>query len=175
MDDETLLIGIALRIGLDICLAHQCQFGVTVQSDGFHPLSCRFNAGRFSRHTAINSAIKRSLDSAGLQSILEPVCLNRGDGKGGKALARDATRTDSFTASNQWTTILNHGSASSTAEDLKKRKYPKLVEDFLFVPVAVETSEIIGSAGCFLLTDISGRISMATNDPHQTSYVFQQI
>ena len=72
-------------------------------------------------------------------------------------------------------TILNPGSASSAAEDLKRRKYPQLVADFEFVPVAVETSGIIGSAGCSLLTDIGRRISRATNDPHQMSYIFQQI
>ena len=95
--------------------------------------------------------------------------------KGGNALAWDATCTDSFSASNLYSTILNPGSASSAAEDLKRRKYPQLVADFEFVPVAVETSGIIGSAGCSLLTDIGRRISRAINDPRQMSYIFQQI
>ena len=47
--------------------------------------------------------------------------------------------------------------------------------DFEFVPVAVETSGIIGSAGCSILTDIGRRITRATNDPRQMSYIFQQI
>ena len=84
--------------------------------------------------------------------------------KGGKALAWDATCTDSFSASNLCSTILNPGSASSSGEDLKRQKYSQLVTDFEFVPVAVETSGIIGSAGCSLLTDIGRRISRATND-----------
>ena len=75
----------------------------------------------------------------------------------------------------QYSTILNPGPASSAAEDLKRRKYPQLVADFEFVPVAVETSGIIGSAGCSLLTDIGRRISRATNDPRQMSYIFQKI
>ena len=177
---RNLQISVALRVGLNVCLAHQCRCGATVQSDGLHPLSCRFSAGRFPRHSAIN-IIKRSLDTAGLHSILEPVGLDRGDGrrpdgvtsfpfKGGKALAWDATCTDSFSASNLYSTILNPGSASSAAEDLKRRKYSQLVADFEFVPVAVETSGIIGSAGCSLLTDIGRRISRATNDPRQVSF-----
>ena len=93
--------------------------------------------------------------------------------KGGMALAWDATCTDSFSASNLYSTILNPGSASSAAEDLKRRKYSQLLADFEFVPVAVETSGIIGSAGCSLLTDIGRRISRATNDPRQMSYRFQ--
>ena len=140
LDDETLWISVALRVGLNVCLAHQCRCGATVQSDGLHPLSCRFSAGRFPRHSAINNIIKRSLDTAGLHSILEPVGLDRGDGrrpdgvtsfpfKGGKALAWNATCTDSFSASNLYSTILNPGSASSAAEDLKRRKYPQLVAD----------------------------------------------
>ena len=59
LDDETLRISVALRVGLNICLAHRCRYGATVQSDGLHPLSCRFNAGRFPRHSAINNIIKR--------------------------------------------------------------------------------------------------------------------
>ena len=186
MDDEKLRISVALQVGLNVCLAHQCRCGATVQSDGLHPLSCRFSAGRFPRHSAINNIIKRSLDTAGLHSILEPVGLDRGDGrrpdgvtsfpfKGGKALAWDATCTDSFSASNLYSTILNPGSASSATEDLKRQKYPQLVADFEFVPVAVETSGIIGSAGCSLLADVGCRISRATNDPRQVSYIFQQI
>ena len=71
--------------------------------------------------------------------------------------------------------ILNPGSASSTAKDLKRQKYSQVAADFEFVPVAVETSGIIGSAGCSLLTDIGRRISRATNDPRQMSYIFQEV
>ena len=48
LDNKTLRIGDALRVGINVCLAHQCRCGATVQSDGLHPLSCRYSAGRFS-------------------------------------------------------------------------------------------------------------------------------
>ena len=186
LDDRNPRISVALRVGLNVSLANQCRCGATVQSDGLHPLSCRFSAGRFSRHFAINNIIKRTIDNAGLHSILELVGLDRGDGKrpdevtpfllkGGKALAWDATCTDSFSASNLYSTVLNAGSAPSAAEDLKRRKYYQLVADFEFVPVAVETSGIIGSAGCSTIIDIGCRTSRATNDPRHMSYIFQQI
>ena len=54
LDDETLRINVALRVGLYVCFANKCRCGATVQSDGLHPLSCRFSAGRFPRHSAIN-------------------------------------------------------------------------------------------------------------------------
>ena len=181
MDDETLWISVALRLGLNVCLAHQCRCGATVQSDGLHPLSCRFSAGRFPRHSAVNSIIKRSIDTVGLHSILEEVGLDRGDGrrpdgvtsfpfKGGKAFAWDTSCTDLFSTSNLCFIILNPCSASSAAEDLKRRKCSQLVADFEFVSVAVETSGIQSSAGCSLLADNGRRISRATNDPRQISF-----
>ena len=81
LDDETLRISVALQIGLNVCLAHQCRYGATVQSGGLHLLSWRFFAGRLPRHSAINNITKRSLDTAGLYSILESVGLDRGDGR----------------------------------------------------------------------------------------------
>ena len=95
--------------------------------------------------------------------------------KGGKALALDATYADSFSASNLYTTILNPGSASSAVKDLNRRRYPQLVADFQFVPMAIEMSWIIGSVGCSLLTDIGCHILRPTNVPRQTSYIFQHI
>ena len=81
LDDEILWISVALRVGLNVCLTHQCRCGSTVQSDGLHPLSCRFRAGQFSRHSTINSIINRSHDIAGLHSIFEPVGHDRGDSR----------------------------------------------------------------------------------------------
>ena len=122
---------------------------------------------------------KRSLYTAGLHSIHSSFHSRTGRPRSGR---RQKTRwsdifslqrwqgnglgwnfTDSFSTSNLCSTILNPGSASSAAKDLKRRKYSQLVADFELVPVAVETSGIIGSAGCSLLTYIGRRISKATN------------
>ena len=59
---------------------------------------------------------KKSLDTAGLHSILEPVCLDRADGRrpngvtsftfiGGKALTWDAICSDSISTCNPYSTI----------------------------------------------------------------------
>ena len=85
--------------------------------------------------------------------------------EGGKALDWDVACSDSFSASNPYSTILNPGSASSAAEDMKRRRYSQIVADFEYVPVAVQVSGIIGSAGCSILTEIGRRISRATNNP----------
>ena len=95
--------------------------------------------------------------------------------KGSKARVWGATCTDSFSTSNRYTTILNSGSASSAAEDLKRRKYSQLETDLEFVPVAVETSGIIGAVECSLLTNIGHCISRATSDPRQMCYILEQM
>ena len=46
LDDETLRNSVALRVGLNVGLAHKCRCGATVQSDGLHPRSCRLSAGQ---------------------------------------------------------------------------------------------------------------------------------
>ena len=133
LNDEALRISAALRVGLNVCLAHQCRCGATVQSDGLYPLSCRFSAGRFLRHSGINNIIKRSLDTAGLHSILEPVGLDLGGGrrpegltffpfKGGNTLAWDATCTDSFSTSKKYSTIFGPRFSVKRARGLEETK-----------------------------------------------------
>ena len=39
LEDVTLRISVALRVGFNVCLAHQCRCGATVQSDDFHAVS----------------------------------------------------------------------------------------------------------------------------------------
>ena len=78
---------------------------------GLHGLSFQRSAGRLPRHSSLNDIIKRSLKQAGVPSWLEPVGLDRGDGRrpdgitvfpfsNGKSLTWDATCSDTFCKSN---------------------------------------------------------------------------
>ena len=107
LSPDELRIAIALRTGSKLCENHQCKCGRNVDEYGFHLLSCQFNEGRHPRHAAINDIICRALKSAGIPSVLEPVGLNRGDGKRpdgitifpfsqGKALCWNATCVNTF-------------------------------------------------------------------------------
>ena len=49
LDDQQHRISIGLRLGANICVAHTCHCGKTIERDGSHGLSCTKNAGRFSR------------------------------------------------------------------------------------------------------------------------------
>ena len=115
LEPETLRIAVALRVGARVCEPHTCRCGRVMDSRGLHGLSCKYSAGRHPRHSALNDVIKRSLQTAGVPSILEPVGIDRGDGKRpdgitifpfsrGKCLCWDATCV--YTRINRWNCIL---------------------------------------------------------------------
>ena len=81
VDNDTLRIGVALRVGLSVCIPHRCKCGMIVNAFGTHPLTCHFSAGRIPRHSALSDVVRRRLSAAGVLSMLEPSGLDRGDGK----------------------------------------------------------------------------------------------
>ena len=81
LDSETFRVAVALRVGAAVCELHTCRCGQRMDVRGLHGLSCRFSAGRHPRHAALNDVVRRALKSAGIPSIMEPVGVDRGDGK----------------------------------------------------------------------------------------------
>ena len=74
MDDDTVRIAVALRLGLPICTPHTCRHcGIRVDACAHHGLSCLKNSGRYHRHAAVNNVIYRAMASAGIPSTLEPL------------------------------------------------------------------------------------------------------
>ena len=67
LDSESFRVAIALRVGADVCIPHSCRCGGRMDSRGLHGLSCRYSAGRFPRHSAMNDVVKRALQ--------KPACL----------------------------------------------------------------------------------------------------
>ena len=51
IDNDTLRIGVALRVGLSVCIPHRCKCEKTVDAFSMHTLSCRFSAGRIPCHS----------------------------------------------------------------------------------------------------------------------------
>ena len=131
LDPDTVRIAVALRLGAPICEPHACRLcNHPVERLGHHALSCKKSAGRFPRHAQLNDLVKRSLSAAGIPSVLEPVGLDRGDGKrpdglttfpftSGKCLAWDATCTDTYADSVVVSSALNPGTAARAAEARK--------------------------------------------------------
>ena len=81
LNEDAVRISVALRIGADVTQPHQCRCGKAVHSNGHHGLSCKYSAGRLPRHSHLNDIVRRSLLAAGIQSWMEPLGLDRGDGK----------------------------------------------------------------------------------------------
>ena len=186
LDDETARLAIAHRLGLRVCQPHPCRCGGTVDELGLHPLSCRRSAGRFPRHTALNDIIKRAFDASGLPSCLEPVGLDRGDGKrpdgltlfpfaNGRSLIWDATCVDTFSAAHINNSATQPGQAAAKAEKAKTDKYASLSDRFLFQPVAVETSGVLGPSTFGFLKSLGSRIGQARGEPREREWLFQRI
>ena len=153
---------------------------------GHHGVSCRYSTGRLPRHANLNDVVKRALAAAGIPSWLEPVGLDRGDGRRpdgltvfpfsrGKSLCWDATCTDTFCQTAINATALRPGAAADAKEDEKRRRYSGLAERYRFEPLAVETSGVLGTSSSKLLHEIGRRISSCTGDRRETSWLFQRV
>ncbi|KAI5635377.1 reverse transcriptase (RNA-dependent DNA polymerase) domain-containing protein [Phthorimaea operculella] len=147
LDNDTLRIAVALRLGCGVCEDHSCPCGASVDSTGHHGLSCAKCAGRFPRHHALNEIIRRALVSANVPCVLEPPGLCRTDGKRpdgltlvpwdkGRSLLWDATCVSTFAASHLPKTTREAGSAAEFAAGQKHIKYAELERNYLFVPFA---------------------------------------
>ena len=184
---DTVRIAVALRLGSPVCEPHPCRLcHRQVEQQGHHGLSCIKSAGRLPRHGNPNDVVKRSLTSAGLPSILEPLGLDRGDGKRpdgltlfpfkrGKALAWDATCVDTFASSSLIKSAIEPGSASKSAELRKCAKYEAIADRYIFVPVAVETTGVLGPSTTRFLAEVGTRISSVTGDKRESEWLFQRL
>ena len=157
MDDEVVRVATGLRLGVSLCHPHKChQCGAQVDHLAVHGLSCRRSQGCFSRHTAINDIIKRSLATAKVPPLLEPSGISQSDGKRpdgattipwerGRILVWDATCPDTFAPSHSSIIPNGPGAVANRAERQKMDKYKDITATHLFVPIGIETTGVLGS------------------------------
>ncbi|KAG1652787.1 hypothetical protein GQR58_026065 [Nymphon striatum] len=177
LDDEAFRIGIGLRIGTALCQPHKCRCGSTVDARGLHPLSCKYSEGRFPRHGAINDIVKHALGVAGFPSQLEPVELDRGDGKRpdglttfsykmGKSMVWDVTVVDSYAATNINASAIKASSAAANAEEAKSLKYAALSQRYIFEGLAFVTSGELGPNAARVINEIGDMMRRSTGSFH---------
>ena len=94
---------------------------------------------------------------------------------GGKSLCWDATCADTFCQSILAETAMRPGAAADAAEERKRRHYSGLEARYRFEPVAVETSGVLGRSSSLFLYELDSRISAATGDRRETSWLLQRI
>lgn len=186
LDPESFRVAIALRVGAEVCVSHSCRCGRLMDARGLHGLSCRYSAGRHPRHAALNDVIRRALQSAGVPSVLEPVGVDRGDGKrpdgltvfpfsNGKCLCWDATCVDTYAGTHLNNSAMSPGKAACAAEVSKRRKYAELGARYRFEPVAVETSGVFGESSGQVISEVGRRVSELTGDRRETFWLEQRI
>ena len=186
LDDGTVRVAVALRLGAPICKPHSCRCGRRVDRLGHHGLSCRYSAGRLPRHTNLNDVVKRALTAAGIPAWLEPVGLDRGDSRRpdgvtvfpysqGKCLVWDATCVDTYSASSLINASITPGSAAVAAEERKCSKYASLVDRYQFEPVAIETTGVVGVSTKAFLQRLGKRMTAQSGDRRETSWLFERL
>ncbi|XP_073944805.1 uncharacterized protein [Choristoneura fumiferana] len=186
LDNDSLRIAVALRLGCKVCERHRCVCGVMVEEDGHHGLSCQRCAGRFSRHHCINGLIGRAMVQANVPCVLEPPGLSRSDGKRpdgltlvpwqrGRCLLWDATCVSTFAPSHLGCTSRSAGAAAENAARSKHLKYSALEPTYDFVPFAVETAGPWGAEAKSLVWELGRRLRDRGCDPRSGSYLVQQV
>ena len=130
--------------------------------------------------------VKRSLKAAGIHSWLEPVGLDRGDGKrpdgltvmpfsDGRSLCWDATCADSFSKTAIGETAIRPGSAATRAEERKRVTYQNLLSSYRFEPIAVETTGILGKSTAQFIAELGRCITSCTSDKRETHWLRQRL
>ena len=180
-------MAVGLRIGAPLVQPHSCQHcGALVDCFATHGLSCRWSQGRFSRHASLNAVIKRSLESARIPSRLEPNGISRNDGRRpdgaslipwecGRVLVWDVTCPDSFSPSRVALAASGAGNVANEAEHHKRVKYSDLGSSYLFVPIAIETAGVFGSAAAAFLRELGRRVKAQSGDERSAFFLLQRI
>ena len=95
--------------------------------------------------------------------------------KNGKPLVWDSTCSDTFAASNVLHTALQTAYAADLAEANKRQKYQLLTDRYIFQPVAVETTGVIGSTTKAFLKELGRRMASETGDIHEGAWLRQRL
>ena len=130
--------------------------------------------------------VKRGLAAAGIPSWLEPVGLDRGDGRRpdgitifpygqGRSLCWDATCVDTFSRSALVESAIQPGRAAAAPEERKRQRYSGLTNRHLFEPLAVETSGVIGPSSTRFLNELGHKIRRVTGEHQETEWLYQRV
>ena len=168
---------------------------------GLHPLSCRFSAGCLPRHSELNNnnnngyfkcyfsgehIIKCALSSAGYNAVLEPVGLDRGDGKRpdgmtvfpfsrGKCHIWDSKCVNSFHPSALTLTATEPGSASRSTEVSKSHKYEGVCDGYIFQVIAFESSGLFGRDPDAFISQLGQLTTSISGERREAEFLHQRL
>ena len=95
--------------------------------------------------------------------------------KAGKVLVWDATCPDTYAPSHISAAAKGAGAVAAQAEHLKISKYAHLESSHLFVPIAVETSGVLGQAALDFVSDLGQRLHQVTGEARSKEYLLQKL
>ena len=72
LDDEAVRVAVGMRLGLSLCVPHNCHCGTLVDIHGLHAMVCKKAPGKIARHHVLNDIIWRAFGAAGIPAIKEP-------------------------------------------------------------------------------------------------------
>ena len=173
-------------IGANLCDPHVCPSGTFVNSHGTHGLSCKRGSSKLTKHAIINNVIHRSLVRARISSTMDPTGLSRSDGKRSdglslvpwsaeKSIIWDVSVVDTQAASNIQTTFKTADGAAEIAVTCKEVKYAALSINYDLIVIVLETLGPLSTKTYSFLRELGCRLTIATEDPHETSFLFQRI
>jgi len=186
LDDSAVRVGVALRLGLQLCVPHDCQCGSSVDAWGSHAFICKRASGRFARHNALNDIISRAVVAGDALATKEPAGLiagsvKRPDGisqlpwKNGKYLAWDVTVATTLASSSLEASSAQSGSASEIAASKKVAKYQDLPSHFMFQPVAFENLGPVSASSTWFIDELGRRIVRFSGNRNESSYLWQRL
>ena len=186
LSDEEVRVAVSLRLGTELGQVYRCSCGDTVDTRGSHAFSCRHNPGRIQRHHFINDLVWRAMSRAGIPAIKEPNGLTRSDGKRpdgltsipwreGRCATWDVTVTNTVATSYLALSSVSAASAAEAAATRKNIKYAEISRTHLFFPLAIEIMGPINQVGQDFISELGRRISSTTEDPRETTFLFQRL
>ena len=95
--------------------------------------------------------------------------------KRGRCLVWDATVPDTLAPSHVLESAKLAGSAAQKAENIKTRKYSNLTDQFLFVPIAVETLGTYGVEARKFVQELGKKLQISTGDCLALCHLRQRI
>ena len=183
IEDDVIRVAVGLRLGASLCESHQCTCGNMINMRGNRGLSCKWSAGSTLRHNYINDLVYRALLQAVLPSTKEPAGLlhtygKRPDGftnvpwQAGKSAEWNVTVADTLADSYLASMSMTATVAAELAATRKEAKYVELSTTHYFVPLALESLGPIGSKATIFLKEFGRCLTLATDNPMETSYLF---
>jgi Reverse transcriptase (RNA-dependent DNA polymerase) len=186
LDDNTFKIAINLRLGGSFLNEFQCKCGKIVDKYGYHGLSCRYDKGKWFRHTLINQTIQKALTSAGNSATLEPIGISRNDGKRpdgvtygtwseGKFLTWDSTCVNPLADSYLQKSCIERRYTANLAETKKINKYANLPNNYIFMPLGFEVFGAWGFHTHKLIKEIGTKMTAKNGDIRSTTFLGQKL